>query len=225
MLETRLLYVTERAKVSIVWNAHLVQMSLQEELNPVESNDLDNIFAISSVDLLAGVQQREEKLETSIPENNHFDSLFIFCKSQNLMDNVDALKNREFWLIKARCLGRSLTRQRELIKENRIRLYLCRHLLVTRCHRSPVWVRLFARSLTTCSTLQPWRGWNRERQWHAGLCKEDRGWRSRGSRSSRWNSRLSWGCSVAFRRVKTRAEVARWWHLFGSLIKFRKENL
>ncbi len=72
-----------------------MQVSLKEKLDPVESNDLDNIFAISGVDLLADVQQGEEKFETSISENYHFDGLFIFCeKEKNVNINTMLLSEK-----------------------------------------------------------------------------------------------------------------------------------
>ncbi len=49
---------------------YLVQMSLQEELNPVKSNDLDDVLAVADVDLFSGEEQREEELEATVPQHD-----------------------------------------------------------------------------------------------------------------------------------------------------------
>jgi hypothetical protein len=55
----------------IVYEAlYLMQMSLQEELNPVKSDDLDDVLAVADVDLLSDEEQREEQLEAAVPQHD-----------------------------------------------------------------------------------------------------------------------------------------------------------
>ena len=52
--------------------AYLMQMTLEKELNPIESDDLNDVFAVTDVDLFARVEQGEEKFEASITEQHPF---------------------------------------------------------------------------------------------------------------------------------------------------------
>ena len=61
----------------------LMKMSLQEELDPVEADDLDDIFAVADVDLLAEVEQREEQLQAAVPQHDRVHRLDVSVWSKN----------------------------------------------------------------------------------------------------------------------------------------------
>jgi hypothetical protein len=48
-------------------------MSLKEELNPVEADNLNDVLAVTDVDLFADVKEREEQFEATIAENHRLD--------------------------------------------------------------------------------------------------------------------------------------------------------
>ena len=54
---------------------NLMQMSLEKELNPVKADDLHHVLAVSDMNLLAGVEECEKELQTTVTENDRFHDL------------------------------------------------------------------------------------------------------------------------------------------------------
>ena len=50
-------------------------MSLEKQLNPIESDNLNNVFAVADVYFFSGIEQRKEKFEASVSKDDCFHNL------------------------------------------------------------------------------------------------------------------------------------------------------
>ena len=50
-------------------------MTLQEQLDPIEADDLNDVLAVFDVDLVPGVEQGEEELQAPISQHNRLSQL------------------------------------------------------------------------------------------------------------------------------------------------------